>query len=254
MPDVEGQPNTDQLKILIQKALTERFGLVFHHEDKELSVYVLSVGKGGPKMKLTADKPSDLKNFFFRKLGSLTVTNSTMQDFCNGMQFTVMDKPVVDHTGLTDRYDFKLTWTPDESQFTCDGGPQNPAQSRRHGLASVPYHVQSGAARSKDGSGQSDGAGDGHRQGGKARRELDGTAENGKWQPNRAAISHSASLKLLRSQPLAEGRPQVVAFQRKLDRGLQEAKFIAGIVALSFIAEPVHLLILQQRLDAIGKL
>ena len=50
-----------------------------------------------------------------------------MQDFCNGMQGTVMDKPVVDHTGLTDRYDFKLNWTPDQSQFAQMGAHIPPA-------------------------------------------------------------------------------------------------------------------------------
>ena len=28
-----------------------------------------------------------------------------------------MDKPVVDQTGLTAKYDFTLKWTPDDSQF-----------------------------------------------------------------------------------------------------------------------------------------
>ena len=54
-------------------------------------------------------------------VASLSVTNSTMKDFCDGMQGAVMDKPIVDHTGLTDRYDFQLNWTADESQFAAMG-------------------------------------------------------------------------------------------------------------------------------------
>jgi uncharacterized protein (TIGR03435 family) len=41
----------------------------------------------------------------------------TMATFALMMQASVMDKPVVDQTGLTDRYDLNLKWTPDESQF-----------------------------------------------------------------------------------------------------------------------------------------
>jgi uncharacterized protein (TIGR03435 family) len=37
-----------------------------------------------------------------------------------------MDKPVVDQTGLTDRYDFNLNWTPDQSQFAAMGGHVRP--------------------------------------------------------------------------------------------------------------------------------
>jgi uncharacterized protein (TIGR03435 family) len=117
VPDVEGQPNSKQFKLLFQSVLTDRFKLTFHHDQKELSVYALEVGKSGPKLTETIHNPNDPKNFLFRKLGALMVTNSTTKDFCDGMQSAVMDKPVVDHTGLTARYDFTLNWTPDESHF-----------------------------------------------------------------------------------------------------------------------------------------
>jgi len=126
VPDVEGQPNSKQMKLLVQSALTDRFKLTFHHDQKELSVYALTVGKSGPKLTETIHKPNDPGAFFFRKLGVLTVANFTMKDFCDGMQAAVMDKPVVDHTGLTARYDFNLNWTPDESQFEAMGGFKPP--------------------------------------------------------------------------------------------------------------------------------
>jgi uncharacterized protein (TIGR03435 family) len=118
VPDVEGEPNSKQFKMLFQSVLLERFGLAFHRDQKDMSVYVLSVAKNGPKLKETARKPDDPANWRMRKPGALTMTNTTMRDFCDDLQALVMDKPVVDRTGLASRYDFLLNWTPDESQFS----------------------------------------------------------------------------------------------------------------------------------------
>ena len=121
VPDVEGRPSAAQLRLLVQDALVQRFGFKFHRDEKELPAYALTVAKGGPKMTVTSNEPGDPRNFLFRGLGQLLVSNSTMRDFCDGMQGAVMDKPVVDQTGLTERYDFQLKWTPDQSQFAQMG-------------------------------------------------------------------------------------------------------------------------------------
>jgi len=47
----------------------------------------------------------------------LNVVNGTMSDLTGFLQNLVLDKPVVDHTGLSDRFDFHVTFTPDDSQF-----------------------------------------------------------------------------------------------------------------------------------------
>jgi uncharacterized protein (TIGR03435 family) len=114
-PDSEGIPNDKQIKTMLQKLLADRFKLTFHHDKRELSVYVISVASGGPKM--TTSGSDSGTSFHLRGLGDLLATSMTMTGFAERMQRGVMDKPVVDQTGLPGRYDFELKWTPDESQF-----------------------------------------------------------------------------------------------------------------------------------------
>ena len=117
VPDATGRPNLKQMGIMVQKLLADRCQLKFHHESKELSVYAVTVAGGGPKMTKSTTGPDDPQGFIFRGLGDLIVRNMSMKDFASWMQSGVMDKPVVDQTGLKDRYDFTLKWTPDDSQF-----------------------------------------------------------------------------------------------------------------------------------------
>ena len=116
-PDVPGAPNKEQVATMVQKLLAERFQLKFHKDTKELSAYVLTVSKSGNKMTAGSADPNQLPALFFRALGALTVQNATMRDFAGLMQTAVLDRPVVDQTGLTGTWNFLLKWTPDESQF-----------------------------------------------------------------------------------------------------------------------------------------
>lgn len=116
-PDGEGAPSDKQWKGMLQKLIVERFKFTFHRDKKELSVYVLSVAKNGAKLTKSDGDPNGLPGLFFRQLGALNVRNANMADFTGLMQNAVLDRPVVDQTGLTGRFDFTLNWTPDDSQF-----------------------------------------------------------------------------------------------------------------------------------------
>jgi uncharacterized protein (TIGR03435 family) len=49
-----------------------------------------------------------------------------MEEFAGNLQAAVLDRPVIDQTGLKGRFDFHLQWTPAETQFASTGGPGTP--------------------------------------------------------------------------------------------------------------------------------
>jgi uncharacterized protein (TIGR03435 family) len=113
------RPTREEQMGMLRKLLTDRFQLSFHREPREFSVYVLETAKGGPKLKDSA-KPEDvpaLINVMYPQSIKLPARNVTMGDFASMLQRAVLDRPVVDRTGLTGRYDFDLEWATDESQF-----------------------------------------------------------------------------------------------------------------------------------------
>ncbi len=130
MPDAPGRPNNKQMGIMVQKLLVDRCQLKFHHEQRVLAVYAISIA-GAPKMAKTTAGPTDGAGFMFRGLGDLMVRNMTIAEFATWMQASVMDRPVIDQTGLKDKYDFQLKWTPDDSQFAQFRGtvPVAPAKT-----------------------------------------------------------------------------------------------------------------------------
>src|ERR1700744_4975589 len=118
-PDVEGTPTADQVRILIRNLLADRFQLKFHHDKRELSAFVLRVGKDGAKVK-PSQPNGNLHGVGMQQAATgalLFANNSPISAFTNFLQSLVLDSPVVDQTGLTGKYDLAVTLTLDDSMF-----------------------------------------------------------------------------------------------------------------------------------------
>jgi len=106
----------DQVPAMLETLLTERFKLAAHREDRVRSGYVLVVDKGGPKFKeAKPDGDRPLNGIQGVGRGELTGLGADMGLFARRLA-VVVGRTVVDRTGLTGKYDFKLQWTPDTSQ------------------------------------------------------------------------------------------------------------------------------------------
>ena len=127
-----------QLPEMLQALLAERFHLKLHKEKKEFPVYVLLPGKGPLKLKESppdpdADKDEPKGTTNVAATGSeagvnvnlghgssysfvpnrFEVRKLTMAVFTTQLERYV-DRPIVDMTGLTGKYDFALDFTPDD--------------------------------------------------------------------------------------------------------------------------------------------
>jgi len=120
-PESQGTPSRVQLSAMMKKLLEDRFKFTFHREKRELPVYAITVAPGGPKLTKNDNNPNGLPGLFFKGLGTLPGMNATMGDLAGVMQTAVLDRPVIDKTGIQGRYDFTLRWTPDDSQFVNMG-------------------------------------------------------------------------------------------------------------------------------------
>lgn len=133
LPDVVGRPSRSQSRLMFQQLLVSRFRLAFHYESRELPVYAIQIAKGGPKLTQTARKLEDGTSFSYTCPPALTYRNYSISEFAKVMQEAFLDRPVVDQTGLKNRYDFDLKWTPDDSQRYCP-----PESADSHGDPNAP--------------------------------------------------------------------------------------------------------------------
>jgi uncharacterized protein (TIGR03435 family) len=114
------RPNHDEQMSMLRALLADRFKLTFHREQKDFSIYQLELAKGGSKLKpsiMAPDDPPQLISTVYPQRIVLPARNVSMSDLAILMQRAMLDRPVIDKTGLSGRFDFDLEWAPDETQF-----------------------------------------------------------------------------------------------------------------------------------------
>jgi len=155
----EGNPTKDQMGLMMQSLLADRFKLAVHFETKEGPVFDLIVvkpGRMGPKLRLHSQGPPCPDTFVrmnaptnpgevfppscgtaamsrgkekgSQLIGSRDTTMPSLADalYGYGSMAGEVDRPIVDKTGLGGRFDFSLEYTPGENNQLRGPGPPSP--------------------------------------------------------------------------------------------------------------------------------
>jgi uncharacterized protein (TIGR03435 family) len=111
------------LRVLVRDYLK----VAFHMETTQVSIYELEIGKNGPKLK-AADPNAPEQGMRVSGSGGITTWDAkgTKLSSMMGQLSYVMGRPVYDKTGLTEKYDFTLKYTPDRTA-SAGAAVDNPA-------------------------------------------------------------------------------------------------------------------------------
>ncbi len=113
-----GTPTKAEFREMLQTLLAERFQLKYHRETREMPVYALVIAKGGPKLKESdPETPRKANHGVNGRYQNMDFTQATMDELADGIG---VDRPVINRTGLTGKYDFKVEATP---EFRINSNP-----------------------------------------------------------------------------------------------------------------------------------
>jgi len=118
---VPPETSPETIKLMLQALLADRFKLVLHNDTKPMPAFVLTLGKGKPKLKEadgsgnTGCQPQQQKpEPGTIPYAMISCHNLTMEQFARNLRFMAgayMTNPVIDSTGLKGSWDFDLKWT-----------------------------------------------------------------------------------------------------------------------------------------------
>lgn len=152
----------EQVNVMLQNLLADRFQLTLHHETKDASLYELTVGKNGPKLKpFVADTaapaalpqpgggplpmgkdgnpvvpPGATLMMMSPKGRRVVASKQTIAGLINVLA-SELNSPIVDKTGLTGEFDYSLEFLP-EGGGGLPGLPPPPPPPPGAGGAQVP--------------------------------------------------------------------------------------------------------------------
>jgi len=146
-----GNPSEEQLIAMLRGLLEDRFKLTYHKTTKEGPVYALLPAKGGIKLKESNEGPCAspdpdkqdpvVCNSYFTRRNQIDAKGVTMDSFAVALA-TQLDRPVVDKTGFSKRFDAHLEFAPTE--VAADAAGNSTGQSiftaiqEQSGLKLVP--------------------------------------------------------------------------------------------------------------------
>jgi bla regulator protein blaR1 len=107
MTDAQMKTSVELIRQKLQALLADRFRLTLHHETKEEPMYALVIGKDGPKLQESQSK-QDARHMMMGR-GELNGDGVPFEMLVSNLS-SQLGRPVIDRTGLTGHYDFKLQW------------------------------------------------------------------------------------------------------------------------------------------------
>jgi uncharacterized protein (TIGR03435 family) len=121
MNEKQRQEFHDRLIGKLQAMLADRFQLKLHREKKEMPVYALVIAKGGIHMEVSSESDDHDSGMNGSRTdegkSSLTGKNLPMEHLVRFLSGQTA-RPVIDQTGLTEKYNFKMIYAPDMNDLT----------------------------------------------------------------------------------------------------------------------------------------
>ena len=122
MAKADSNATDDQMKLMVQTLLADRFQLKLHHERREISAYVISVGKKPPKLFPPKDGETHALRFApqmgpDQKIATYRIiaTRYSLAQLADAFA-RQLGSVIVNDTGLDGEFDFTLDLTPDDSR------------------------------------------------------------------------------------------------------------------------------------------